>query len=164
MVLGFDSFLARSNVDAELSIAGGFDDPTYEAVVASAHRALPFEDKIRFLGSRSDVVELLTQSDVFVHTAAYEAHSVAILEAAAAAVPIVSSDLASIRESLGSRAEYFPPGNVQALVDALQRVTERWPERIRVARGLAEDVKSRYSMRACANAHLAVLHRAAEAR
>jgi glycosyltransferase involved in cell wall biosynthesis len=89
---------------------------------------------------------------------------VAILEAAAAALPIVASDLPSIRESIGTVAEYFPPGDVEALAEALCRVSEGWPERTRLARTMAEEIISRYSMQACAEAHLAVLTRAAAAR
>lgn len=164
MVRGFDRFVGRSDAGAALSIAGGFGESNYEAEVRLALSALAHRNQIAFLGSRSDVLDLLAESDVFVHTAAYEAHSIAILEAAAAALPIVASDLPSIRDSIGSAAEYFPPGDVEALGDALQRVTDRWPERTRMARDLAEQVASRYSMRSCAQAHLDVLSRAAEVR
>lgn len=164
MVRGFDGFLGRSMGGAELAIAGGFDDPAYEAEVMAAHGTLARRDRIKFLGSRSDVIELLAASDVFVHTAGSEAHSVAILEAAAAALPIVASDLPSIRESIGSAAEYFPAGDADAFADALQRVTDEWPERTRLAHTLAEEVAARYSMRACAEAHFAVLARAAQPR
>ncbi len=164
MVRGFDLFLRRPGVEATLAIAGGFDDPGYEAEVMSAHRALASRDRIEFLGSRSDVVDLLAGSDVFVHAATSEAHSVAILEAAAAALSIVASDLPSIRASIGSTAEYFPAGDADALAQALSRVTERWPERTQVARTLAEEISSQYSMPVCAEAHFAVLARAAAAR
>jgi glycosyltransferase involved in cell wall biosynthesis len=163
MIRGFDAFLGRPDVHGELAIAGGSDDPAYEAEVMAVHSALAGRDRIRFLGSRSDVITLLAASDVFVHTAGSEAHSVAILEAAAAALPIVASDLPAIRESIGSAAEYFSPGDPEGLADALQRVTERWPERTRLARDLAGQVLGRYSMKACAEAHLAVLARAAKA-
>jgi len=161
MIRGFDLFLGRSRLEAELAIAGGFDDLSYEAEVISALSALAHRDKIELLGSRSDVIELLANADVFVHTASFEAHSVAILEAAAAALPIVASDLPSIRESIGSAAEYFSPGDAESLANALQGVSERWPERTRLARSLAEEIVSRYSMQACAEAHLGVLARAA---
>ena len=164
MVRGFNSFLERSRREAELAIAGGFDDPRYEATVIAAHSALAWSDRIKFLGSRSDVVQLLAGSDVFVHSATSEAHSVAILEAAAAGLPIVASDLPSIRESIGSVAEYFEPGDAEALANALIRMTEHWPDRTRRARDFADEIASRYSMHACAEAHLAVLARAAEAR
>jgi glycosyltransferase involved in cell wall biosynthesis len=161
MVRGFDAFLDRSDPTSELAIAGGFDDRGYEAEVRAVHAALPNSDRITFLGSRSDVVALLVSSDVFIHTARSEAHSVAILEAAAAAIPIVTSDLPSIRESIGPTAGYFAPGDSEALADALQLVTERWLDRTHDAQRLAAEVKSHYSMDACAQAHLAVLTRAA---
>jgi L-malate glycosyltransferase len=164
MVRGFDRFLERSMVDVHLAIAGGFDDRAYEDKVRSVHGDLAGRDRIRFLGSRSDVIELLADSDVFLHTAEREAHSVAILEAAAAAMPIVASDLPSIRESIGSAAEYFPARDFEALANALDRVVGRWPERIQVAKQLTEEIAARYTMQACAEAHLAVLARAANSR
>ena len=164
MVRGFDRFLERSGGAAALAIAGGFDDSSYEVEVRAAHRDLACRDRIRFLGSRSDVVELLATSDAFVHTARYEAHSVAILEAAAASLPIVSSDLPSVRSSVGTGAEFFAAGDPEGLANALQRVTQGWPERTQRAKILAADVASRYSMKACAAAHLAVLTQVAQAR
>jgi L-malate glycosyltransferase len=164
MIRGFDRYLALAKAIPNLAIAGGFDDPDYETQVRLVHDGLAHREQIRFLGSQSDVLNLLGQSDVFVHSAAYEAHSIAILEAAAAALPIVATDLPSIRESIGSAAEYFAPGDPEALADALMRVTERWSDRIQVAQELADQVGLRYSMRSCADAHLDVLTRAVQRR
>jgi glycosyltransferase involved in cell wall biosynthesis len=164
MIRGFDRFLAESSVSAELAIAGAFDVSDYETKVRLVHRDLAFRDRIRFLGSRNDVLDLLANSDVFVHTALFEAHSISILEAAAGALPIVASDLPSIRESIGSRAEYFRPGDAEGLSDALHRTVGSWPAPAQVAHELARVVNSRYSMLACANAHLEVIGAAARSR
>ena len=55
-------------------------------------------DKVHFLGERADVPCLLPHLDVFWSTSAREGQSVAILEAMAAGVPIVATDIPGTRE------------------------------------------------------------------
>ena len=55
-------------------------------------------DKVRFLGHRSDVPRLLPHFDVLWSPSAYEGQSNAILEAMAAAVPVVATDIPGTRE------------------------------------------------------------------
>jgi glycosyltransferase involved in cell wall biosynthesis len=57
---------------------------------------------VHFLGSRSDVEELLPAMDVFALTSHNEANPVSILEAMACGVPVVASDVGSVSESVES--------------------------------------------------------------
>lgn len=56
------------------------------------------QDRTRLLGSVQDVPELLAAADVLVSTSAYEGLSLAHLEALAAGVPVVSTDVGGTRE------------------------------------------------------------------
>jgi glycosyltransferase involved in cell wall biosynthesis len=55
-------------------------------------------DKVRFLGERGDVARFLPHGDVFWSTSAVEGQSIAILEAMAAALPVVATDIAGTRD------------------------------------------------------------------
>jgi glycosyltransferase involved in cell wall biosynthesis len=64
-------------------------------------------ERIGLLGWRSDVYEVLSQFDVFVLPSLYEGFSYAILEAMAARLPIVSTDVFGITDTIAR-----VPGNV----------------------------------------------------
>ncbi|WP_221567168.1 glycosyltransferase [Alkalihalobacillus sp. TS-13] len=55
-------------------------------------------DNVEFLGVRDDVPKLLLSSDIFVSSSIVEGFALATIEAAAAGLPIVATDVGSIRE------------------------------------------------------------------
>lgn len=55
-------------------------------------------DHIRFLGHRDDVWRILPHLDVFWHGSEYEGQPIAVMEAMAASVPVVASDIPGNRE------------------------------------------------------------------
>lgn len=62
--------------------------------------ALGIDRYVHFCGPVGDVGSLLNASDLFVNTSAYEGHSVALVEAMAAGVPVVASPASSNLEFL----------------------------------------------------------------
>ena len=85
---------------------------------------LKITDSVRFLGFRQDVANLLAIADVFVFPSRYEGLGGALLEAMAAQVPVVVTDLAVTREVLGNAAWFFPAGDVAALATELIAASE----------------------------------------
>lgn len=55
-------------------------------------------DKVRFMGERGDVVRLLPHLDVFWSTSGFEGQSNAVLEAMAAGLPVVATDIPGTRD------------------------------------------------------------------
>ena len=82
---------------------------------------LKVRDVISFLGSRSDVPDILALSDVFVLPSISEGTSMALLEAMAGSRPIVATDIPGNRDVL--RHEHncllVPPGNPEKLAEAI---------------------------------------------
>lgn len=82
---------------------------------------LKVRDVISFLGSRSDVPDILALSDVFVLPSISEGTSMALLEAMAGSMPIVATDIPGNRNVL--RHEHncllVPPGNPEKLAEAI---------------------------------------------
>ena len=76
--------------------------------------------RVHFLGSRTDVPLLLAELTLLVHPARQEPLGRVLLEAAAAGVPVIASDVGGTREIFPSHeAILFPSGNVQALTAAV---------------------------------------------
>lgn len=74
-----------------------------------------------FLGDRNDVRELLQGLDVFALSSVSEGYSMALLEAAATALPIVATDVGGNREIVhdGASGCIVPAGDVDALAQAI---------------------------------------------
>jgi glycosyltransferase involved in cell wall biosynthesis len=107
--------------DATFLLAGeGPDREPLEALAAQ----LGIADRVRFLGRREDVPELLAAADVFALPSLYEGSSLAVLEAMAARIPIVSSAIGGTEELIedGRSGLLVAPGDPEALATALRRV------------------------------------------
>lgn len=80
-------------------------------------------DRVRFLGHRADVGDLMAAADVFVFPSLWEGLGGVLIEALALEVPIVSSDLAATREVVGADGAsgiLVAPGDVGALAAAIE--------------------------------------------
>jgi glycosyltransferase involved in cell wall biosynthesis len=109
--------------DAVFVLAG--DGPEREPLETLA-KELGIAERVRFLGRRDDVPQLLATCDVFALPSLYEGSSLAVLEAMAAGVPIVSSAIGGTDELIedGSSGLLVPPGNAEALAAALRRLLD----------------------------------------
>ncbi|MEP7334206.1 MAG: glycosyltransferase family 4 protein [Actinomycetota bacterium] len=100
------------------SIAG--DGPDRERVLAELRGV----EGIELLGDRDDVPELLAQAQVFVLATCSEGMPVSVLEAMAAGLPVVASDVGGVGEIVvdGETGLLVPPGDEAALERALRRL------------------------------------------
>lgn len=98
-----------------LVIGDGPERPRLEAAVQAAGLA----PRIHFLGSRSDVPQVLAAMDVFTLTSHNEANPVSILEALACERPVVATDVGSVSETVrdGKTGYLVPAGDAAALAD-----------------------------------------------
>lgn len=114
------NILSDRGVDFELDVIGdGPDRAALEDVAQSG----ALQGKINFLGykSQSDVAELLAQSDVFVLPSFAEGLPVVLMEALAASVPVVATQIAGVSELVqdGISGYLVPAGDASALADKL---------------------------------------------
>ena len=81
-------------------------------------------ERVRLLGHRDDVGDLLAAADVFAFPSVYEGLGGSVLEAMAMRVPVVVSDAPALVDVVaGGRAGVVVPvGDVEALAEALDRV------------------------------------------
>jgi glycosyltransferase involved in cell wall biosynthesis len=93
----------------DLVLAG--DGPERAPLAALAQR-LGIAQRVRFVGFRRDVPEILAASDVLVLASRWEGMPNAVLEAMAAGRPVVATDVAGVAEALGPLAgEQIAPPN-----------------------------------------------------
>jgi len=160
MLLGFNHFAEESGANVQLLLAGPLDEEGYTDRVLRLRETLTHQERIHLLGARTDIPCLLALADVFIHSALREAHPISILEAAAAGLPIVTSDIQEIRSCIGESAEFFVGGDHLGLASALKRVASDWDAATLRAAALAPRVAKQSSMRTCADAYIQVLARA----
>ncbi|HIC90267.1 MAG TPA: glycosyltransferase family 1 protein [Anaerolineae bacterium] len=115
-----------------------------QADVLAEQERLGLQERFRLLGWRDDVPALLAASDLFCLSSRWEGMPYALLEALAAGVPIVATDVGGCREAIGQEGQaagrLVPPADPDALAaamiallqddTALDRLRRRGPARI----------------------------------
>ncbi len=110
--------VAHRHVDAHLVIVG--DGQLAHALRMQAQQT-SVSSQIHFLGRRSDIPRLLNSFDVFVHPSYDDPCPLAVLEAAAAGLPVVAFHSGGIPEIIpdGEAGLLAPPGDTAALAEAM---------------------------------------------
>ncbi len=87
-------------------------------------RSLGLQERVTFLGQRADVAELLSLCDLFVLPSLFEGLPLSILEALAAARPVVATNVGGNSEVItdGETGLLVPPADPSALARALLRL------------------------------------------
>lgn len=92
-----------------------------DAELKSAARELGVDDRVRFVGMRLDLPQLLKVFDLYVLPSEWEGLPMAILEAMGSGCPIVATDVGGLRTAIESdvNGRLVPPRDPQALADAI---------------------------------------------
>jgi glycosyltransferase involved in cell wall biosynthesis len=136
----------RSHPGVRLAIAG---DGPERSVLAAQLARLDLSPGVALLGDRPDVPAILAAADGFVLSSRWEGLPMVLLEAAAAKLPIVCTDVGGNREvvrpALGGVLVAVTPAGI---ADGMERVMALTPE-ARAATGdaLAAHVAAAYDMR-----------------
>lgn len=157
------TMLLQEVPDARLFVAGREGNATPDLRAAMAR--LDLDDGVRFLGPRTDVLELLCAADVFVFPSRWEGLGSVLLEAMALEAPIVATDLPAVGEVVeeGSTAVALVPterpdalavGMVAALSDRHRAQT--------VAKAARERFLSHYTVDRVTDGMVAFYRRALE--
>ncbi len=113
--------LQKQVPSAELVLVG---DGSERTRVTKLVRDLRLESAVHFTGWQSNIDEWLARFDVFINPSRDEPFGLSVLEASAAAIPVVAYDEGGVAEVVvhGETGLLVPPGNVTALGDALIRL------------------------------------------
>jgi glycosyltransferase involved in cell wall biosynthesis len=114
--------------DVQLVLVG--DGPLRPKMEALAQE-LNLSARVHFMGRRSDVPSLLKACNVYVHSSNWEGFGIAAVEAMAAGLPVIASDVSGLAEVVRGAGICFPPGDwarlaleIRALLDSPARRAE----------------------------------------
>ncbi len=99
LVKAFDQ-LYREGIDADMELIGPIADTAYARRIRSTIEDLGLHGRIEMKGQVSSVYQCIENWDLFVSLSKDEGQGIAILEAMALGVPVVSSDIPGVRDFL----------------------------------------------------------------
>lgn len=119
--------IARANgADITLDVIGGFETAEYEHFIKELASKLQLQDHIVWRGFQKDIPSELARLDIFALPSLYgEGMPMVILEALAAGLPIVASDVEGIPQVLERNEEVgllAVPGDAESLAAQLCRI------------------------------------------
>jgi len=113
------------------------------ADLVAQSRALGVEASVHFLGGRNDVPQQLRQSDLFVSSSNWEGFPTVILEAMAARLPVVATDVGGSCELVrtGKTGILVPPRDPAALAKAILQLWQDQPHAQQMAATAHEEIQ-----------------------
>lgn len=147
--------LARlSRVMPEIEFVVGGTGSEREAI----HKETGGAGNFRLLGEVSDRPAFYAALDVLLIPSLHEALPMTLLEAMAAGVPVIASDLEGVASAMGGTGMLVAPGDAEALEEALRRVTSSPSEAAALAVAARDRAVSHYDARQ-SSAKLLALYR-----
>ncbi len=115
------AIVCRKMPEARFTIGGEVLEPEYFAALEQQVIRLGLEQHVSFIGGVRDLPRHLSGADLFVLPSRSEGFSNAILEAMAASLPVVATDVGGNAEAVrsGVTGLIVPPENAEALARAL---------------------------------------------
>lgn len=140
-----------------LQIVG--NGPDEQALRAEAER-LGILSRLEWLGYRTDVPELLSRADLFCFPSEWEGLGLALIEAAATGIPIITSDLPALREVMDEEvATFVALGDIEGWSQAIRKCISLQEQMIQRAMHAAPSIQQRFSVERMAVGYAAVYRR-----
>lgn len=139
------ALLKRRGLALETDIVG--DGPLADELRRLA-QTLEIADVVRFRGRRADVPDVLRSIDIYVLASKSEGLPIAVLEAMATALPIVSTAVDAVPEVITHETNglLVEIGDAVQLAAAIQRLALDAPLRYRLGQAALADVRSLFSI------------------
>jgi glycosyltransferase involved in cell wall biosynthesis len=139
-------------------VGDGPDRPAVEEEI----RVLGLEPAVELAGDRDDVPDLLASADLFVLSSRSEGLPLSILEAMAAGLPVVASNVGGVPEAVvdGDTGLLVPPSDPQSLATAIGRLLDDPALRRRLGEAGRMRVAEHFDLAAVHQAHLDLYRRA----
>lgn len=104
---------------------------------------LGLRNHVQFMGTRSDALKLMSESDIFVMSSAWEGWPLVIMEALALGLPIVSTAVGGVAEELSDSEACIlcAPGRPDLLADAMLQVAASPELRAQMSRQAVVEAK-----------------------
>jgi glycosyltransferase involved in cell wall biosynthesis len=132
----------RLGVRARLAIVG---DGPLRATLEQRARELGVDDRVVFLGTRSDIVDLTAAADVMILTSDNEGTPVSLIEGAAAAKPAIATEAGGVPEVVAPGTGILvPAGDWMRFGDAIAELATSPDRRLSMGTAARRHVAARY--------------------
>lgn len=140
--------------DAQLLVVG---DGVERAKLQTLAAGLGLQDRIIFLGKRSDVVDLLLASDIFVLSSHMEGLPISVIEACCAGIPTVATGVGGLLDLCREGLDMLltKPEDIDSLRDALTSLADT-ARRESMTRQLPDRARAIFSIERTAEGYLSV--------
>jgi glycosyltransferase involved in cell wall biosynthesis len=151
LIRAFATVAARR--PARLAIVG--DGPERESLARLA-RNLGLADRVIFTGQTDRPVDYYRAMDIFALSSDTEQMPIALLEAMAVGLPIVSTDVGDVREMVatGNRVHVIPPEQEDAYASALDALADAPHARVRLGQENREKCRQQHTLDTMVQAYL----------
>ncbi|MGV1986422.1 glycosyltransferase family 4 protein [Agrobacterium sp. 22-221-1] len=159
-----DAIAAMEGVQAVIVGGALFGQEAYETRIREQASRLGLDGRVRFLGFRPDVPELMAAMDVVAHTSIVaEPFGRVVVEAMMCGRPVVATRGGGVTEIIrdGETGLLVPPGDASALAAAIGCVLSQPALAERLAQKGREDVSQRFSLEETCRSVSALLTEAA---
>jgi glycosyltransferase involved in cell wall biosynthesis len=101
---------------------------SYESRIRAVAMELGVAERIKLLGERADIPDLLDAADMFILPSQFEGMPLSVMEAMAKGVPVMATAVSGISEELGSTGKLVPNPRVDegATIEEMVRTIEAW--------------------------------------
>lgn len=145
--------LVARGIDAELAILGtGLHG--YETEMINLSDQLALTERVHWMGWKPNVPDWMHSADLFVHSAADEAHPLALIEVLASGLPVVATAAGGSREVVQPFYEPVQPGDPIAVADEIENSLMNLSERRLYAASICDRAIRRFAPKPMAEAHL----------
>ena len=135
-----------------LQFVGGGEREDEERLRSYCH-SLDLDDRVAFLGVRSDVPDILEQSDFIVLSSHWEGLSLSSIEGMASGRPFIASDVDGLREIVGGVGKLFPHEDDVELAQIIKSLSEN-PDEYRNVASQCQDRARQYDISFMAEKYL----------
>ncbi|KKU48137.1 MAG: Glycosyl transferase group 1 [Parcubacteria group bacterium GW2011_GWA2_46_9] len=146
LLLAFNQLLQKKHSKKLilLIVGGGEERASLEKLTIQLH----LTENVIFTGYRDDIPNILKTIDIFVLPTYFEGKSIALLEAMAARKPIITTSIPENLEILAHNetALLVPPGNINALSNALLKLIEQTTLRDRLNKRAYAECAQKYDI------------------
>jgi glycosyltransferase involved in cell wall biosynthesis len=118
-----------------------------EKYLKTLAKKLGIDSKVEFIGFRNDIPKLLAESDVFCFPSRWEGLGLAVIEAAAAGLPVIATDLPVLKEVFKpGEAKFVKSGDVDGWVRAITETLAKPAPALKTAAKTQARIKQRFSI------------------
>jgi glycosyltransferase involved in cell wall biosynthesis len=136
--------VCQYNKNAQLVIVGS---GPLETSLRQQSYQIGLRDNIHFLGSRNDLIDILSHLDILVSSSNWEGLPTILLEAMALEVPVIATDVSGSRELIktGFTGILVPPNNPGLLADAIINMLQT-PDQAHLMAKTAKELVKHYTI------------------